>query len=75
MAKNKKPTIRELEDKFNVVAYNLNYFTRMLDSLGRAMTAYINWKGDEPEFKKHIENLKKDDKLKENDEKTKKTKV
>ena len=47
----------------------------MLDSLGRAMTAYINWKGDEPEFKKHIENLKKDDKLKENDGKTEEIKV
>jgi hypothetical protein len=70
MPTNKKPTIRELAERINVLSYNLNHFTKMLDSLGRGVQAYINFKGDEDEFKKYIENIQKKAKLKGNDEKT-----
>jgi len=71
MASNKKPTIRELAERINVLSYNLNYFTKMLDSLGKGVQEYINFKGDEDVFKKHIENMKIKAKLKEEDEKAK----
>ena len=47
----------------------------MLDSLGKGTQEYINWKGDEIEFKKHIDIMKKKHKLKEDDEKSKNSKV
>ena len=67
--------IKELEEKINTIAYNINYLNSLMHSLGQGFTKYILWKGDEPEFKKHLEYTKKDDKLKENDGKTEKDKV
>ena len=62
--------IKELDDKINTIIYNINYTNNTVG----ALTHYIAWKGDEPKFKKHLENLKKDDKLKENDKKDEKNK-
>ena len=67
--------IKELEEKINTIAYNINYLNSLMHSLGQGFTKYILWKGDEPEFKKHLENTKKDDKLKENDGKTEEKKA
>ena len=75
MPSKKKPTIQELAERINILSYNLNYFTKMLDSLGKGTQEYINWKGDEIEFKKHIDIMKKKHKLKEDDEKSKNSKV
>ena len=67
--------IKELEEKINTIAYNINYLNSLMHSLGQGFTKYILWKGDEPGFKKHLENTKKDDKLKENDGKTEEKKA
>ena len=67
--------IKELEEKINTLAHNINYLNSLLHSLGQGFTKYILWKGDEPEFKKYIENTKKDNKLKENDGKTEEDKA
>lgn len=66
--------IKELDDKINTIIYNINYLNNLINSLGHGFTKYIQWKGDEPNFKKYVENLKKDDKLKENDKKDEKNK-
>ena len=73
--KKPKQEKQTLEETIQVLINNVNYLRTLLSSLAQGFTEYINWKGDEANFKKHLENLKKDDKLKENDEKTKKTKV
>ena len=46
--------IKELEEKINTIAYNINYLNSLMHSLGQGFTKYILWKGDEPEFKKHL---------------------
>jgi|6_EtaG_2_1085325.scaffolds.fasta_scaffold59084_2 hypothetical protein len=71
----KKPTIRQLEEKINILSYNLNHVMTLLDSIGRGFSAYITFKGDESDFKKHLESSNKRDKLKENDGKDEKNKV
>ena len=71
----KKPTIRELAEQINTLSYNLNHIMTLLNSLGSGFGAYIAFKGDELDFKKHLENSRKHDKLKENDGKDEENKV
>ena len=65
MAK-KKLTMNEVEERINVLAYNLNAMKPMLDNIGMSFTKYIQFKGDLEEFKKYLENTANVDKLKEN---------
>ena len=65
MAKNKKATIKEIEERINVLAYNLNHIKMVLDNIGFALSRYVDFKGDTAEYKKHLENIKNVDKLKE----------
>jgi|TARA_R110000824_G_scaffold9859_7_gene43663 hypothetical protein len=56
------------------IVHDLKLLITLTNNTVGALTHYIAWKGDEPKFKKHLENLKKDDKLKENDKKDEKNK-
>ena len=64
MAK-KKLTMKEAEERINILAYNLNTLKAAVDSIGIAFTNYLRYKGDEADFKKHLENMQNVDKLKE----------
>ena len=68
MAK-KKLTIKEAEERINILAYNLNTIKAAVDNIGIAFTNYIRFKNDEAEFRKHLENMQNVDKLKESVEK------
>ena len=61
----KKTTIKDLEERINILAYNLNHIKMVADNIGLALTKYINFKGDTMEFKKDLENSEKIDKFKE----------
>jgi len=63
--KKKKLTMKEAEERINILSYNLNMLRNMVDNFGIAFTNYLRFKNDEPEFKKHLENMKNVDKLKE----------
>ena len=52
----KKPTIREVSDRVNLITNQLNFCSRMLESIGVAFSEYIKFSGDEGDFKKHLEN-------------------
>ena len=54
----KKPTIREIEERLNLITSQLNFSTRMLESIGVAFSNYIKFKGDEDDFKNYLENNK-----------------
>ena len=66
--KKKKFTIKDAEERLNILAYNINAMRSMIDNLGFAMNKYIDFKGDLDNFKKSLENKENLDKLKENAE-------
>tara|TARA_R100000808_G_C2148085_1_gene156164 strand:+ start:938 stop:1237 length:300 start_codon:yes stop_codon:yes gene_type:complete len=76
----KKPTIKELKteidkerERLDLTVRQLNFSTRMLDSIGIAFSNYVKYKGDEQNFKDYLENNKNLHKLnKEEDEDRKK---
>ena len=63
------------KETLNNIIHDLKMLITLTNNTIGALTHYIAWKGDEPKFKKHLDNLKKDDKLKENNGKTKENKV
>ena len=65
MTKRKKLTMKEAEERINILAYNLNTMRAAVDSIGIAFTNYIRFKGDESDFKKHLESMQNVNKLKE----------
>ena len=65
MANKKKLTMKEVEERINVLAYNINQVKAMIDNIGFALSRYIDYKGDASEFKKHLENNENVDKFKE----------
>ena len=69
MTKKKKLTMREVEERINILAYNLNTMKAAVDSIGIAFTNYLRFKGDESDFRKHLESMQNVDKLKESVEK------
>ena len=69
MTKRKKLTMKEAEERINILAYNLNTIKAAVDNIGIAFTNYIRFKNDEAEFRKHLENMQNVDKLKESVEK------
>jgi hypothetical protein len=54
----KKPTIREIEERLNLVTSQLNFSTRMLESIGVAFSNFVRFLDKEEEFKKYLENNK-----------------
>ena len=54
----KKPTVRQLEDRLNLVTSQLNFSTRMLESVGVAFSNFVRFLDKEEEFKKYLENNK-----------------
>ena len=54
----KKPTIRELEERINLITSQLNFTSRMLESVGLAFSNYVRFDGKEDDFKKYLENNK-----------------
>jgi ABC-type transport system involved in cytochrome c biogenesis ATPase subunit len=70
MAAKKKLTNKELEERINILAYNLNVTKAGIDNIGIAFSQYLKYIGHEEEFKKYLENLKNVDKLNKNGEKS-----
>ena len=69
----KKPTIRQIEERLNLVTSQLNFSTRMLESVGVAFSNFVRFLDKEEEFKKYLENSKNLHKLtKEENESRKK---
>ena len=68
----KKLSNKEITEHLNAIIHDLKLLINLSQGTATALTRYIKFKGDEPDFKKHLENLEKNDKLKENDEKTEK---
>ena len=69
----KKPTIREIEERLNLITSQLNFSTRMLESIGVAFSNFVRFLDKEEEFKKYLENNKNLHKLtKEENENRKK---
>ena len=56
MAKNQ--TIRELEKRTNLLSSQLNFNSRMLESIGVAFSEFIRFLDREAEFKKYLETNK-----------------
>ena len=65
MAKRKKTTIKDLEERLNILAYNFNHMKVVTDNIGIALSKYIDFEGNTSEFKKHLENSNNVDKFKE----------
>jgi len=63
--KKKKLTMKEAEERLNVLAYNINVTRATIDNIGIAFSRYLKFKGDEDDFKKFLENQNNVDKLKE----------
>ena len=54
----KKPTIKEMHERINLITSQLNFTSRMLESIGIAFSNFVTFKGDDEEFKKYLENNK-----------------
>ena len=66
MANKKKLTIKELEERINIVAYNVNSLKAGIDNLGNALSRYIEFKQDSSDFRNFLENSKNVNKFNEN---------
>ena len=64
-----KLTLKEMEERVNVLAYNINHLRMMVDNLSFAFTKFVNMSGKTEELKKYLENLNKNGKLNENEQK------
>jgi hypothetical protein len=54
----KKPTIREVDDRVNLMASNLNFTMRMMESIGVAFSSFVRFLEKEEEFKNYLEKQK-----------------
>ena len=69
----KKPTMMEMKEHVDMLTRQVNFQSRMMDSIGIAFSNYVQYKGDEEDFKKYLENSKNLHKLtKEENERRKK---
>jgi hypothetical protein len=60
MAKNKKPTNKDRDEAINTLMANTNWLKNQFELVGRLFDAYVLWKGDQDEFMKHIDQLRKE---------------
>ena len=68
----KKPTIREIDDRVNLMASNLNFTMRMMESIGVAFSSFVRFIGKEEEFKIYLEKQKNLHKLTEEERNSRK---
>ena len=61
----KKLTMKELAERINIIAYNLNVLKTNNDSVSIAFAKYLRFKDDESDFKNFLENMQNVDKLNE----------
>ena len=61
----KKPTIMQMKEHVDMLTRQINFQSRMLDSIGIAFSNYVQFKGDEENFKDYLENNKNLHKLTE----------
>jgi hypothetical protein len=61
----KKPTIMQMKEHVDMLTRQVNFQSRMMDSIGVAFSSYVRYKGDEEDFKKYLENNKNLHKLTE----------
>ena len=61
----KKPTIKEISERVNMITSNLNFEMRMMESIGVAFSAFVKFLGKEEEFKNYLEKNKNLHKLSE----------
>ena len=54
----KKATNKELTERLNLVTSQLNFCTRMLESVGVAFSTYIKFNDHEEDFKNYLEKNK-----------------
>ena len=72
MANKKKPTAMQLKEQIEMLTRNVNFLSRMMDSVGVAFSSYVKFKGEEEDFKNYLEknkNLHKLTKKEENERK------
>jgi hypothetical protein len=65
----KKITLKDVEERINVLAYNINHIKMAVDNVSFALSKYIDMNGKTGEFKKYLENMNKNGKLNENEQK------
>ena len=63
----KKITLKDVEERINVLAYNINHIKMAVDNVSFALSKYIDMNGKTEEFKKYLENINKNGKLNENE--------
>ena len=69
----KKPTMVQMKEHVDMLTRQVNFQSRMLDSIGIAFSSYVKFKDDEESFKDYLENNKNLHKLtKEENERRKK---
>ena len=61
----KKPTMMETKQRIDDLTKHVNWISRMLESLGIAFSNYVQFNGNEEEFKNYLENNKNLHKLTE----------
>ena len=59
----KKPTMMEAKKMIDDLTRHVNWMSRMLESLGIAFSNYVQFNGNEEEFKNYLENNKNIHKL------------
>ena len=50
----KKITMKEVEERINILAYNLNVAKTTIDSVGIAFSKYLKFKNEDEGFKKYF---------------------
>lgn len=70
-----KLTNEEITQHLNAIIHDLRQCISLCQSTASALKHYIAFKDDESKFKKHLESIQKNDKLKENDGKTEENKT
>ena len=64
----KKPTMMEMKEHVDMLTRQVNFQSRMIDSIGIAFSSYVKYKGNEEDFKKYLENNKNLHKLTKKEE-------
>ena len=54
----KKPTMVQMKEHVDMLTRQVNFQSRMLDSIGIAFSSYVKFKDDEESFKDYLENNK-----------------
>ena len=63
----KKITLKDVEERINVLAYNINHIKMAVDNISFAFAKFIEMNGKTEEFKKYLENMNKNGKLNEDE--------